>query len=149
MQHNYTVRRIMRNVFKPSIPHPLHHPCIHNSEGCAKIVLFLVNFVEYRTLDEEYLERRRNNYMTSVFWSITPCGPLKVNRRFWTSRFACFMFHAGFFLDLHYKPKGGDDISSETSVHFRRTARHYIPEDKTLHNDLCENPKSNRYSQTI
>jgi hypothetical protein len=32
--------------------------------------------------------------------------------------------------------------SSETSADFQRTARHYIPEDSTLHNHCCENPKS-------
>jgi hypothetical protein len=32
--------------------------------------------------------------------------------------------------------------SSETSVHFQRTTRRYIPEDGTLHNHRCENLKS-------
>jgi hypothetical protein len=32
--------------------------------------------------------------------------------------------------------------SSETSVDFQRTARHYIPEDSALHNHRCENLKS-------
>jgi hypothetical protein len=32
--------------------------------------------------------------------------------------------------------------SSETSVHFQRTARRYIPEDGTLHNHRCEHLKS-------
>jgi hypothetical protein len=32
--------------------------------------------------------------------------------------------------------------SSETSIHFERTTRRYIPEDRTLHNGLCENLKS-------
>jgi hypothetical protein len=31
---------------------------------------------------------------------------------------------------------------SERSVYFRRTTRHYIPEDKTLHGHRCENIKS-------
>jgi hypothetical protein len=30
-------------------------------------------------------------------------------------------------------------FSSETSVGFRRIKRSYIPEDRTLHNHLCEN----------
>jgi hypothetical protein len=32
--------------------------------------------------------------------------------------------------------------SSETSVDFQRTALHYILEDRTLQNHLCENLKS-------
>jgi hypothetical protein len=32
--------------------------------------------------------------------------------------------------------------SSKTSVDFQRTTRRYIPEYRTLHNNLCENPKS-------
>jgi hypothetical protein len=32
--------------------------------------------------------------------------------------------------------------SSETSVHFLRTTRRYIPEDRTRHNHRCENLKS-------
>jgi hypothetical protein len=32
--------------------------------------------------------------------------------------------------------------SSETSVVFQRTTRHYIPEDRTLHCHRCENVKS-------
>jgi hypothetical protein len=32
--------------------------------------------------------------------------------------------------------------SSESSVDFQRTARHYIPEDRPLHNHCCESLKS-------
>jgi hypothetical protein len=32
--------------------------------------------------------------------------------------------------------------SSEISVDFQRTTRHYIPEERTLHNNHCENLKS-------
>jgi hypothetical protein len=32
--------------------------------------------------------------------------------------------------------------SSETSVDFQWTTRHYILEDRTLHNHMCENLKS-------
>jgi hypothetical protein len=32
--------------------------------------------------------------------------------------------------------------SSETSADIQRTTRRYIPEDRTLHNDRCENFKS-------
>jgi hypothetical protein len=32
--------------------------------------------------------------------------------------------------------------STETSVDFQQTTRHYIPEDSTLYNHRCENLKS-------
>jgi hypothetical protein len=35
--------------------------------------------------------------------------------------------------------------SSKTSVKFQRTTRHYIADDRTLHNHSCENPKSYRF----
>jgi hypothetical protein len=53
-----------------------------------------------------------------IFWDTMPCSELKVNRRF------------------------GGAYSSETSFYFQRATRHYIPEDRTLHNHRCENLKS-------
>jgi hypothetical protein len=50
---------------------------------------------------------------SSVFWDISPCSQMRVNR--------CF---------------------SEMSVDFHRVAWHYIPKDRTLHNHRCENLKS-------
>jgi hypothetical protein len=35
-----------------------------------------------------------------------------------------------------------DATSSETTAHFQRTTRRYIPEDRTLHNHRCENLRS-------
>jgi hypothetical protein len=38
---------------------------------------------------------------SSIFWDTTPCGPLKVNRRFVRNEFLlelCYLPHAGFFL---------------------------------------------------
>jgi hypothetical protein len=54
-------------------------------------------------------------------WDITPCSPLKVNRRF------------------------GGTCSSEMSVDTQRTTRQYNPEDRTLHNHLGENLKSYKH----
>jgi hypothetical protein len=61
----------------------------------------------------------------SIFWDITLCSPLKVNRRFgrvsslhiqrrrkkppWT-RFACYLFHAGLFLGLYFDPENEGDM---------------------------------------
>jgi hypothetical protein len=49
-----------------------------------------------------------------VFWNITPCSPLKVNRRFGGTR----RYHLqGFLLGLFYKPEIGGDY---TTLHSRR-----------------------------
>jgi hypothetical protein len=45
-------------------------------------------------------------------------------------------FLLGLFLDSE------DTCSSETSVDFERTPRRYIPEDRTVYNQRCENLKS-------
>jgi hypothetical protein len=47
-------------------------------------------------------------------------------------------FHAGILLTMNMEVT----CSSETSVAFQRTTRHYIPEDRTLHNHRYENHKS-------
>jgi hypothetical protein len=85
------------------------------------------------------------------FWNITPCSPLKVNRRF------------GETYSLHLqvrrisRARNQRDIRwqaysstlkmeaicySEMSVDFQRTTRRYIPEDRTIYNHRCENLKS-------
>jgi hypothetical protein len=79
---------------------------------------------------------------STVFWDITGCSPLKVNRRFGVkyslhllgrrvsrvrnqreSRWqACF--HSDFLLCLFFEPEDGGDIFLETSVYFQWTTRH-------------------------
>jgi hypothetical protein len=94
----------------------------------------------------------------SMFWDITPCSPLKVNRRFvltcrlhlhgrrisqtenqlcWLPAFALLSCSA-YSLTLEMEAT----CSSKTSVEFQRTTRRYTPEDGTLHNHHCENLKS-------
>jgi hypothetical protein len=87
-----------------------------------------------------------------IFWDITPCSPLKVNRRF-----------RGMYR-LHLQGQGISQArnqhksrwqaaysstlkmeaiySSEMSVDFQQNTRRYIPEHNTLHNHHCENLKS-------
>jgi hypothetical protein len=67
-----------------------------------------------------------------IFWDITPCSLLKVNRRFGGSRaklgnffalVSCFVYSSTFKMEAI--------CSSETSVDFKRTTRRYILEDRT------------------
>jgi hypothetical protein len=85
-----------------------------------------------------------------IFWDTTPCSPSKVNRRFgWT----CGLHLQGRRInqarnqrevgkDSHYSLalKMEAKCSSEMSVDFQRTTRHYI--DRTIHNHRCENFES-------
>jgi hypothetical protein len=86
---------------------------------------------------------------STIFWDITPCGPLKVNRR--SDEYIASISR------VENKPSkipGWKQVASlkieamffsETSVDFRRTMRRYIPEDNnTLHNHRCENLRSYR-----
>jgi hypothetical protein len=53
------------------------------------------------------------------------------------SRSSCWSLHW-----LIIRPWTWKRHSSETSIDFQRTTRHYIPEDRNLYNHLCENLKS-------
>lgn len=92
----------------------------------------------------------------SVFWDITRCSPLKVNRRFGeTCRLYlhgrriyleikqqscskqnshCYLLHPGHSSTLKTEAK----YPSETSVGSQRTTRLYIPQDIILHNHRSE-----------
>jgi hypothetical protein len=46
----------------------------------------------------------------------------------------CYLFHAGFLLDLIFEPEDGDSmLLRKVSVDFQRSTRRYIPEDRNLH----------------
>jgi hypothetical protein len=62
--------------------------------------------------------------MSSVFWDITPCSPLKVDRVL-SPAFTLVSCSAYSTLKMEAI------CSSETSVDFQRTKRRYIPEDST------------------
>jgi hypothetical protein len=75
---------------------------------------------------------------STIFWDITPCSPLKFNRRFGgTYRLhlqglLATCFHAGFLLAYFSTLKMEAICSSETTFHFQQTTRAYIPEDGTI-----------------
>jgi hypothetical protein len=98
------------------------------------------------------------NLRSSVFWGITPCSPVKVNRRFGrTCRVhvqggrigqgrnlckallaTCFTLVSGLdsYPSILYMEA---TCFSETSVDFQRTKRRYIPEDSIVHCHRFEN----------
>jgi hypothetical protein len=76
---------------------------------------------------------------SSVFWAIRPCNPLKVNRRFGGT---CSPYLQGRRVSQASRDcllKIEVKCSSETPVDFQRTTWRYFPEDRNLHNLLCEN----------
>jgi hypothetical protein len=72
---------------------------------------------------------------STTFWDITPCRPLKFNRRFKGTYYVCFP--PAFTLvscSAYYSTLKMEAIcSSETSVAIQRITRPYIPEDSTLY----------------
>jgi hypothetical protein len=81
---------------------------------------------------------------STIFRKITPCSPLKVNRRFggtyrrWQAEQSARLCLPPVFtlvscLAYSSTLKMEAKCSSETSVEFQRTTRRYIPEDNTLH----------------
>jgi hypothetical protein len=75
---------------------------------------------------------------SSIFWDITLCGLLKVNRCFQGTYSALLVSYLTYSLTLKMEAT----CSSEISADFQWTTWHYIPEDRTFHNHHCENPKS-------
>jgi hypothetical protein len=64
---------------------------------------------------------------SSIFWDITACSPLKVNRR--------FCLPPSFTLvscSAHSTLKIEVICSSETSIDLQQTIRRFVPEDSTL-----------------
>jgi hypothetical protein len=48
---------------------------------------------------------------SSIFWDITPCSQLKVDRRFGASNdFACYLLYAGFLLGPLFNPEDIGDM---------------------------------------
>jgi hypothetical protein len=95
---------------------------------------------------------------STIFCDITPCSPLKVNRRFvgryrlhFQDRISLARYHRDRFStyfftlvsSLAYTTLKMEAIYfSETSVNCQRTTQRYIPAYRTLHNHCCANLKS-------
>jgi hypothetical protein len=73
---------------------------------------------------------------SSIFWDMTPCSLLSVNRRFVGTYLlhlqssAWYLLHSCFLLGLFFYPEDGGDMFLR-SIDCRRTTRPCIPEDGT------------------
>jgi hypothetical protein len=74
----------------------------------------------------------------TIFWDITSCSQLKVNRRFggtYRAGSACHLLARWFLAELIFSTLKMEVIcSSETSVGTQRTTRRYTPEYGTIQN---------------
>jgi hypothetical protein len=59
-----------------------------------------------------------------VFWDVVSCSHIEVDQRFWGAIIALMMEAVR---------------TSETSINFNVTTRHYLPEDSKLHTTLMFN----------
>jgi hypothetical protein len=107
------------------------------------------------------LSRTRTNSKNSIFWDITPCSLLKVNRCFGgtfrphhqvrninqtrTQRESRWQAELVSYLAYSSILKMEAICTSEMPVDFQHTTRRYIPENRTLPNHRCENLKSYKY----
>jgi hypothetical protein len=57
----------------------------------------------------------------------------------------CYLFQPSFLIGVFSEPEIEAILSSEESVDFQRTIRRYIPENRALHTQYCENLKSYKY----
>jgi hypothetical protein len=82
----------------------------------------------------------------TIFWDITPCKPLKVNRRFGGAELRLSPDFTLVSCSAYSSILKMEAIcSSETSIAFQRTTRRHIPEDDSLHDHRCENLKSDMF----
>jgi hypothetical protein len=82
----------------------------------------------------QLLQTNRPYLKIILFWDITSCSPLKVNRRFEGTCRLCLppAFTLVYCSAYPSTLKMEAICSSETSVDFQLTARSYIPEDNSL-----------------
>jgi hypothetical protein len=72
---------------------------------------------------------------TTVFWDITPCSPLRVNRRFGGTYCLNLGLPSALMLvcSVYSTPKMEANRSSGTSIDLQDSTRHSVPEDRTHH----------------
>jgi hypothetical protein len=83
---------------------------------------------------------------SAIFWDITSCSPLRINRLHLQGRKnklskkpACHLLSHRSFAQLIFSALNMEAVCSfETSDDIQRTTRRYIPEDGTRHNHRCE-----------
>jgi hypothetical protein len=81
---------------------------------------------------------------SSIFWDITPCSPLKLNRRFGGT--CCFHLQCRRISQARNQREGSDP-EDQSNMFLRNVGwfstdyAAYIPEDRILHNHRCENLK--------
>jgi hypothetical protein len=103
-------------------------------------------------ISESYtLSSESHSKKTSIFWAVTLYSLLKANRRFGGTCLhlrsrrisllltSCFTLVSCLAYSSTLEIEG--TCSYETSVAFQRTARRYVPENRTLHDHLCESFK--------
>jgi hypothetical protein len=78
-----------------------------------------------------FLAKQRMRSLVYIFWDITPCSPLRVNRRFGGSPY--YLFHVDFLVGLFFDPKDRGNMFLRNVVDFQQATRRYIPENRTLH----------------
>jgi hypothetical protein len=67
----------------------------------------------------------------SVFWDITPCDRMEINRRFWRT----YHLHLQ---SWRVSTARSQQASSIALLHFHPITQRYIPEKRTLHTHSCE-----------
>jgi hypothetical protein len=142
----YTVRLISSEIASPHMP-----------ESVLPVRAVISVFI-LLALRDKFMQS------SSVFWDITPCSPLKVIWRFGGTyrrhiqdrriSHTRNQHEAGgnlcsFPLKLQLTFNGLHGIMSQkielfitTAVRTSDPTRHYVPEDRTLHNHSCENLRS-------
>jgi hypothetical protein len=102
--------------------------CLYYKTNCRKNPhveeIYLWKYNEVQSVESQLTFRR----------NISPPSSGSKNKR---NKVSVTSFHACFLIGTLFDPEDG-----WKSVDFQRTTRRYIPENRTLHNHLCENLKS-------
>jgi hypothetical protein len=128
---------------KPSVMFLKYSLSIHDDGIHINVVTIRTLYVGFEVLTAVVMK-------STIFWDITPCCPLKVNRRFGgTYRLFSACFHAGSCSAYSSTLKMEAICSSETSVEFQPTTWRYIPEESTLRTLQYAWWRSHRYKRFV